>query len=424
MSASTIVALSSGALPSAIAILRLSGPSARAAAGRLCALPDVGEARVRKLLDPVDGALIDEALVLRFDAPASATGEDVVEIHAHGSIAIVDHLIATLTAMPDVRLAEAGEFTRRGLLNGKMNLIEAEALSDLLAAETEEQRRQAIGQWCGGLTAALEEFSEALLELSARAEAAIDYVDDEEETGQTDGVLAGTRALLAQAHELAALPSRRPLHEGIRVVLAGSPNKGKSSLFNRLVARDRAIVHAAAGTTRDVIEQPVRLDGRAYIFIDTAGLREGEGDVEQEGIARSHAAMQSADILLWFDDPADAPAHPRRIDVRAKADLHSDHDDGSGIAVSSVTRDGVNALVAAIHQQADTLLPKPHEAVLNARQRQEIVHIITILEEAHHDLPILASQLSQIRPILLRLIGQGTLDDVLDRIFANFCLGK
>ena len=424
MSASTIVALSSGALPSAIAILRLSGPSAREAAGRLCALPNVGEARVRPLVDPADGALIDDALVLRFDAPASATGEDVVEIHAHGSIAIVDHLLSTLTAMPDVRLAEAGEFTRRGLLNGKMNLIEAEALSDLLEAETEEQRRQAIGQWRGGLTAALDEFSEALLLLSARAEAAIDYVDDEEETGQTDAVRTGTEGLLAQARDLAALPARRPLHEGIRVVLAGSPNKGKSSLFNKLVSSDRAIVHSSAGTTRDVIEQPVRLDGRAYIFVDTAGLRKGEGEIEQEGIARSHAAIQSADILLWFDDPANAPAHPRRIDIQPKADLNESGDGMGRIAVSAMTTNGADALLTAIHQQATTLLPRPDEAVLNARQRQEIGRIIAILEDAHPDLPILASQLSEIRPILMRLVGTGTLDEVLDRIFGNFCLGK
>ncbi|WP_343344688.1 tRNA uridine-5-carboxymethylaminomethyl(34) synthesis GTPase MnmE [Sphingomicrobium sp. XHP0239] len=423
MAGSTIVALSSGALPSAIAIVRLSGAGAHAAAATLCALPEKGEVALREVRDPTDRSLIDEGIVLRFDAPRSATGEDGVEFHLHGSPAIVDRVIALLVAQPDVRLAEPGEFTRRALMAGKMDLIEAEALSDLLAAETEEQRRQAMTQMKGGLSGEIHILLSRTIDLSAQVEAAIDYVGDEDEIARVDDVSTLLEGLKTDIEGLLRSPSRRPLHDGIRVVFAGPPNSGKSSLFNKIVGFDRAIVDSRPGTTRDSIEYPVRLDDRAYIFVDTAGVRDMTDDrIERAGIDRTHGAVSSADILIWFGDPDSQPQHANSIQVSPKCDLVKTW--WPGVPVSSRSSDGERALLTALRQAAAQILPGPNEAVLNVRHRKLLSDILDELAGPAHDLPILASSLTMARRRFEELLGVGTLDDVLDRVFSRFCLGK
>ncbi|MCM8558079.1 tRNA uridine-5-carboxymethylaminomethyl(34) synthesis GTPase MnmE [Sphingomicrobium sediminis] len=420
MSSDTIVALSSGALPSAIAILRLSGPHAAAAVSRLTDLPEPRLAAFAILRDPDDGSTLDEAMVLRFVAPASATGEDVVELHVHGSRAVVDRLLTLLTRHDDVRLAEPGEFTRRALSNGKMDLIGAEALSDLLAAETEPQRRVALGQMRGGLSAALATFREDLANASAAAEAAIDYVGDDEETDRGEELRDDIARLRARIDELLELPDRRLLQDGIRTVLAGPVNAGKSSLFNNLVGFSRAITSEEEGTTRDTIEVPIRLRDTAFLLVDTAGQRSGAGAIEQEGIERSAKEVAQADLLLWLGDPEKKPAGENVILVDAKSDIGGH---GQGISVSARTGDGIENLIDAMIAKASTMLPPPDGMVVNQRQRQLLNEISGVMVPV--DDPVIAAEsLRCALGLLDRLTGVSTLDDVLDRIFGRFCLGK
>ncbi|MCJ8191157.1 tRNA uridine-5-carboxymethylaminomethyl(34) synthesis GTPase MnmE [Sphingomicrobium aestuariivivum] len=422
MPGETIVALSSGALPAAIAIVRSSGDEAFALAERLGAKPKPGKASYAMLRDPADGSLLDEALVLGFRAPRSATGEDVVEYHVHGSRAVVDRLLSVLEASDAVRLAEPGEFTRRAMLNGKMDLISAEALGDLIHAETESQRKAALRQYRTGLGKALEQIEERLLTLSAEAEAAIDYVGDEEETGRTEHLGTSILELKDDIRALLDLPERRVLQDGIRLVLAGPVNAGKSSLFNRLAGYDRAIVSDEAGTTRDTIELPLRVGEIAYLLIDTAGWREGAGRIEAEGIDRAHQAVAEADILLWLGDPLEAPPHPHCLLVASKSDLGS-ATHPSTIDVSARSGEGIEQLFEAIEQEARTLLPDADQATLNRRQRSQIEEMAKALVGGEDPL-LLAEQLRSAREHLSSLTGTQRLDAVLDRIFGKFCLGK
>src|SRR5688572_15792078 len=252
---------------------------------------------------PYDGAVIDRALVLRFDGPASATGENVVEYQCHGGRAVVDALLAALGGVAGMRLAEPGEFTRRAFANGRIDLTEAEGLADLLEAETESQRRAALLMAEGGFRRQIEDWRQRLVELSARAEAAIDYVGDEDETMADETALAGeAQGLAAELATWLAQPRAEPLKDGLRVVVAGPPNAGKSSLVNALANSEKAIVTDIAGTTRDSIEVPLAIDGVPILLIDTAGLRASEDAVEAIGVGRAEAQVQQADILLWLGE--------------------------------------------------------------------------------------------------------------------------
>ena len=423
--ADTIFALSSGRPPAAVAVVRTSGPAAFAAAEAMAGrLPAARRAVLMTLRSPSGGAVIDRALVLRFDRPASATGEDVVEYQCHGGRAVVDALLDAMTSFPGLRMAEPGEFTRRALANGRIDLTEAEGLADLLEAETESQRRAALLMAEGGLRRRIEGWRQQLVELSARAEAAIDYVGNEDETGADETRLADeARALAAEFGEWLGRPRAEPLKEGVRVVAAGPPNAGKSSLVNALADSDRAIVTDIPGTTRDSIEVPLSLDGVPVVLVDTAGLRDSKDVVEAIGVARAKEQIARADVLLWLGSPADAPAHPRLVRLHAQADRRGTAPDGV-LAVSAVTGAGLGELAGRIAELARTLLPAEGELALNRRQASEMEEAMAVLDQGGGDLVRTAEGLRLARAAFDRLSGRAGVEDMLDALFGRFCLGK
>lgn len=419
----TIVALSSGRPPAAIAIIRTSGPAAFDVAQAVAsALPKARHAALRRLVDPRDGSLIDEALVVRFESPNSATGENIVEYQCHGGRATVDALISALLDRPGVRLAEPGEFTRRALANGRIDLTEAEGLADLLMAETELQRRSAMARAGGALRKRLDGWREALLGLAAQAEVVIDYAD-EEEGSAVPRLSPAITQLADEMGTLVGAPRVEPLRDGIRVVVAGPPNAGKSSLVNALAQSEKAIVTHIAGTTRDVIEVPIAIDGVPFVLVDTAGLRESGDVVELIGIERARSEATRADILLWLGGADEAPAHPGLIRVGTKADLVPVID---GLPVSSVTGQGLDDLTRALLERARSLLPKGDELALDRRQHELLANAEAALRRAAElDDPVLmAEELRAARVALDQISGRAGVEELLDALFGRFCLGK
>ena len=420
----TIAALSSGRPPAGVAIVRTSGDHALAAAERIAGpLPAPRHAALRRLVDPAGGGLIDQALVLRFDAPHSATGENVVEYQCHGGRATVDALLAILCREPGIRLAEPGEFTRRALANGRIDLTEAEGLADLLAAETEVQRRSAMMRAGGGLRQRLDGWRTLLLDLSARAEVAIDYADEADGSGDAD-LAIDIAALEADMSTLIAAPRVEPLRDGIRVVVAGPPNAGKSSLVNALAEAERAIVTPVAGTTRDVIEVPVAIGGIPFVLVDTAGLRDSVDEVEAIGVARAERESRDADILLWLGNPT--LAAERAVVVHAKCDISPVGVDGLSIAVSSVTGEGLDRLKLVILARAAELLPRADELAIDRRQHHLLSEAALALHRAGTivDPVLVAEELRAARHAIDRIGGHAGVEDLLDALFGRFCLGK
>ena len=426
MAQDTIFALSSGSPPAAIAVIRVSGPEAHAVGRRLASsLPPARQALVRELRD-AEGALLDEALVLRFDGPASATREDLVEFHCHGGRAVVRAVLAAIASNAGCREAQPGEFTRRALVNGRIDLTEAEGLADLLEAETESQRRAALLMAEGALSTQISAWRESLLQLSARAEAAIDYVD-EDAVDPDSGLYRDCGALAKELGQWLERPRAEPLRQGIQVVIAGPPNAGKSSLLNAIAGSERAIVTDIPGTTRDHIEVAMAIDGVPIRLTDTAGLRESAEVVEQIGVERARILLDRADIVLWLGEPDTAPKHPRAILVHARADLTDRQQVPEGsIATSTISRQGLSELMQFVAAHARTLLPAEGEAALNRRQAD-------CLEEARSSLAaiagsseveIVAEGLRTARSAFDRLTGRTGVEDLLDSLFGRFCLGK
>lgn len=419
----TIVALSSGRVPAAIAIVRTSGPQAFDAAVALAGvLPAPRHAALKRLIDPRDGALIDQALLIRFDQPNSSTGEDIVEYQCHGGRATVDVLIGALLRLPGIRLAEPGEFTRRALANGRIDLTEAEGLADLLSAETDLQRRSAMNRAGGGFRRRLDDWRDRLLAYSARTEVAIDYADEEDGAGAA----LPTQEMRLLADEMGRLvngPRVEPLRDGVRVVIAGPPNAGKSSLINALAQSEKAIVTDVAGTTRDVIEVPVAIDGVAFLLIDTAGLREATNEVEVIGIGRARDEVDRADILLWLGNAKDAPDHPRLLQVAAKADLGGA---GQGLPVSSYDGTGLIELSRQLVHSAGALLPRGDELALDRRQHELLgeAQVAVLRGSALADPLLVAEELRLARRAIDRISGRAGVEDLLDALFGRFCLGK
>jgi tRNA modification GTPase len=424
--ADTIYALASGRPPAGISVIRVSGPKAHEAGKRLAGiLPEPRSAAVRELHHPVSAELLDEALVLRFDSPASFTGDNIVEFQCHGGRAVVDAVLAALAAIEGLRQAVPGEFTRRAFENGRIDLTEAEGLADLIEAETESQRKAALALAEGGLRKQIAVWQDRLLMLSAQAERAIDY-DEEDE--MIDPSLS--RDCLKLAEELQHWldrPRAEPLKDGVSVVIAGPPNAGKSSLINSIAGYERAIVTDIPGTTRDHIEVPLSLGGVPIRLTDTAGLREAEERVEAIGVERAVRLVKSADVVVWLGDQASVPDHPRVVRVRPKADLPGGEGAEAGtIAVSSVTGEGLSALLGRVEQLARSILPAEDAISLNRRHAAHVGEAAEALRRAAHgqDLVVIAEDLRLARSAFDRLTGRAGVEDVLDALFSRFCLGK
>src|SRR5437868_9782139 len=422
----TIFALSSGRPPAAIAVIRISGPAAHSAAERIAGtLPDGRTAAVRELRHPLTGEPLDQAVVLRFDAPASSTGEDVVEFQGHGGRAVVDSVLAALGAIDGLRQAEPGECAGRAFETGRIELTEAEGLADLIEAETESQRKAALSVAEGGLRKQVAAWQERLLALSALAERAIDY--DEEDEAVDPALLRDCSALAEELRQWLERPRIEPLKDGVRVVVAGPPNAGKSSLVNAIAGDERAIVTDIPGTTRDHIEVPLALGGVPILLTDTAGLRETGDTVEAIGVERAAKLVEAGDILVWLGEPAGAPAHQRLVLVHPRADLP-----GRGLApddsmaVSSLSGDGISVLLGEIERLARSLLPAEDSIALNRRQARHIGEAAEALARAGlaREMLLIAEELRLARGAFDRLTGRAGVEEVLDALFGRFCLGK
>jgi len=421
----TIFALSSGRPPAAISVIRVSGPEAHLAGERIAGtLPEPRSAAVRELRHPQSGDLLDEALVLRFDSPASSTGENIVEFQCHGGRAVVDGILSALGSLDGLRLAGPGEFTRRAFENGRIDLTEAEGLADLIEAETESQRKAALALAEGGLRKQIATWQERLLGLAARAEREIDY----EEGDEVDPALQrDCAALAAEFEQWLARPRMERLKDGVRVVVAGPTNAGKSSLINAIAGEDRAIVTDIPGTTRDYIEVALALDGIPILLTDTAGLREGRDVVEALGVERTGQLIDAADVLVWLGEPAESPPHPRLVRVHAKCDLPERGTVPAGsIAVSSITSEGIAALLETVGRLATSLLPGDDAIALNRRQAAHIGEAASALGAAAggRDFVLVAEHLRLARRAFDRLTGRAGVEDLLDELFGRFCLGK
>jgi tRNA modification GTPase len=427
VTADTIFALATGRPPAAIAIIRVSGPRAHKAGRTLSGpLPEPRHAALRAVRNPRDGSLLDEALVLRFDSPESSTGEDVVEFQCHGGRAVVDAVLGALGGIDGLRLAEPGEFTRRAFENGRIDLTEAEGLADLVEAETESQRRAALAMAEGGLKRQIDLWQQRLLGLSARAEAAIDYAE-EDETGVDDALSRDCGALATELDSWLARPRAEPLKNGVRVVVAGPPNAGKSSLINAIAGSDRAIVTDVPGTTRDHIEVPLALEGMPILLTDTAGLRDSDEPVERIGIERARGLAEAADVLLWLGEPADAPDHPCLVLVHPRSDQPGRERAPSGaIATSAVTGTGLSELLRRVAGLVRSILPAEDAIALNRRQAACLTDARDSIHAAAsaRDFVIVAEDLRGARAAFDRLTGRAGVEDMLDALFGRFCLGK
>lgn len=442
--ADTIFALSSGRGVAGVAVIRLSGPAAGMALERLAKRPPppARRASVRRLYDGATGALLDEAMILWFPAPASFTGEDCAEIHAHGGTAVVAGLLDALAALPGLRVAEPGEFTRRAFDHGRLDLTQTEALADLLAAQTAGQRAQALAQMGGSLVRLYEGWRGRLLAALAHVEAELDFADGEDAIA--DDLLVNARgnvdALAVEiGRHLDDAGRGERVRNGLAIAVVGPPNSGKSSFVNAMAKRDVSIVSTIAGTTRDLIEVHLNLGGSAAMLIDTAGLRESSDPIEQEGVLRARQRAASADLaLLLVEDPADLAPQRGLLDpsvplwtIQSKIDLAQsqplDLECAFDFRISTHSGAGVADLVGALNRWAGGHLPRGDVPLLTRpRHRHHLEACRTALTgaRAESDTVLFAEQLRLAARSLGALTGRIEVDEVLGAIFADFCIGK
>jgi len=445
----TIFALSSGRPPAAIAVVRVSGPRAADAITALGGtIPEPRRAGLRRLRD--GDTLIDEALVLWFPGPKTETGEDMVELHLHGGRAVIAAVLAALGKLPGFRPAEAGEFTRRAFANGRLDLTAVEGLADLVFAETEAQRAQAMRQLTGALGGRADAWRTRLIEALALIEARIDFSDQDVPDDLVSPALHVARQLSEEIGETLADEHRgERLREGLVIAIAGPPNAGKSSLLNRLARREAAIVSPYAGTTRDVIEVHLDLGGYPVTLLDTAGVRESDDPVEQEGVRRARARAGAADLVLWVVEggaPSSkqvqrtAPTTSLTTEVKNewiiqnKIDLSAERaqpENRTGnFAISALTGEGIEQLVSDLAAFARTAL-QVAEPALVTRERHRIalqqtqaalLRALAVASSGGEEL--IAEELRLAARELGRLTGRVDVEDVLDVIFRDFCIGK
>ncbi len=425
----TIMALSSGALPAGVAVIRLSGPLVRSTLEALAG--GVPEPRKMVLRHVGSERRLDQGLVAFFPSPHSFTGEDCAELHVHGSVAGVKAILAALRDQ-GLRMAEAGEFTRRAFENGKLDLLAVEGLGDLLAADTEKQRQQALARYDGRLTGQVDQWRDTLLDLRAEIEARLDF-SDEGDVGENlppSWLVQLADLELSIASALASVDSGRIVREGIRVAIGGAPNVGKSSLINALAKSDIAIVSDEAGTTRDVREVPLDIGGQLFILMDLAGLRDTDSRAEAEGIRRAQKAIAEADVLLWLtapdvEDALKPETGARVVMVGTKSDIRSIS--GVDLTVSTTQRQGLDQLIGRLRDLGEGLTGSEPSLVSHERDRQTLQHALNALEEtrnALHDWELAAESLRRASFSLERLIGRLDAEKVLDRLFSSFCIGK
>jgi tRNA modification GTPase len=451
---STIFALSSGRPPAAIAVVRISGPCAGVAIEKLIGrLPEPRKAALARVRDPASGEVIDEALVLWFPAPRSETGEDVAELQLHGGQAVIAGVLDALGRVEGCRPAEAGEFTRRAFENGRLDLTAVEGLADLIAAETQAQRRLAFRQLKGLIGDRAEAWRRRLIEALALVEARIDFSDEADVPEDLLGPALHAAQQLRDEIAGVLADGRRGerLRDGLVVAIAGPPNAGKSTLLNRLARREAAIVSPYAGTTRDVIEVHLDLDGYPVTLLDTAGIRDSAEPVEQEGVRRARERAAAADLVLWVIDPSagglvanGCPENLANVEVwliRNKIDQAGVHSLASAakpgnneciftLSISGLTGAGMEALTAALSAYAKTYFAATESAIITrSRHRHALKDTVAALDRAlardhstHEEL--IAEDLRAAATTLGRLTGRVDVEDILDVIFRDFCIGK
>lgn len=425
----TIYAQASARGKAGVAIIRISGPLSWSVTEVLSgSLPPARVAGLRRLR--LNGDFLDEALVLCFEAEASFTGERVTELHLHGSIATVSAVLRALSGFDGLRLAEPGEFTRRALENGQLDLTQVEGLSDLIEAETEAQRRQALTVLSGAIGQKVDGWRRNLIRACALIEATIDFADEDVPVDVSPEVLELINRVCGElCHELDGVGAAERVREGYEVAIIGRPNSGKSTLLNRLAGREAAITSDVAGTTRDVIEVRMDIDGLAVTFLDTAGLRETPDQVEAIGVARAIERAERADLRLFLlDDEEVGLISPRAGDlvVQGKADLRSQ----CGLAVSGLTGAGVGELLAEISERlsrkaaaAGTMTRERHRiAMSRAVEALEMARDEVMLRPEHAE--IAAEALRDAARALDTLVGRIDVETLLDEIFSSFCIGK
>lgn len=408
-------------------MIRVSGPQAGAALAALAGgVPEPRRAVLAKLRDAA-GALLDEALALWFPGPNTATGEDLAELHCHGGRAVIAAVEGALAALPGLRRAEPGEFTRRAFANGRIDLAEAEGLADLLSAETELARAAALANAGGALSRQVEAWRERVLALSAEVEGVLDFSDEEDSADLPECFTWNIAALADELRTWLARPRSEKLGEGFRVVLAGPPNAGKSTLFNALVESEAAITSPIAGTTRDVIERAVAMGGVPFAFVDTAGLRDGTLDdaIEAIGIDRAKGELARADLVLWLGPEGGGPEGAWEIAAQADREGFTAKA-AARFTLSATTGLGLAPLKTALIALARGALPKPGEVALNARQHARLGEALEALAAAGalSDPLLVAEELRRARLAFDRLIGRATTEDMLDALFGRFCIGK
>lgn len=422
----TIFATSSGRPPAAIAVIRISGPRAFAAAAQLAGvLPEPRRASLRGLRE--GDILLDRALVLTFPGPATATGEDLVELHCHGGRAVIAAVEAALARVDGLRSAVAGEFTRRALTNGRVDLAEAEGLADLLEAETEGQRRAALDATEGRVSQAIGSWMDRVAMLSARIEAMLDFADEDDVAADAAAFSAVRAEACALADDIAAVIDAPPverLKDGLRVVIAGPPNSGKSTLLNLLGDREAAIVSPISGTTRDRIDVPVTRRGIAYVLTDTAGLIASDDPIEAIGVARAEDAIRSANMLLWLGDAP--PPRDDAIWMHARADMagRKTMPAGPAFAIAQTDAGSAERVWDALHARAATMLPRDGSLALKREQRLRCAEAVAALRDPTTDPLILGEALRQARIALAAILGLDATGEMLDALFVRFCIGK
>ena len=421
----TIYALASARGRAGVAVIRISGPQAHGALTQFCDMPPLRVAKLRNLV--WQGDLVDQALVLAFDA-ASFTGEPSVELHLHGSHAVVARVLQILSGMDGLRMAQAGEFTRRAMDNGKLDLTQVEGLADLIDADTEAQRKQAVKVLSGAIGQRVEGWRQNLLRAAALIEATIDFADEDVPVDVTPEVQALIDALLIDLQKETSNTASERIRDGFEVAILGAPNAGKSTLLNALAGRDAAIISDIAGTTRDVIEVKMDIAGFAVTLLDTAGLRETDDVIESIGISRAISRAARADLRIFLLQSADevlltAPL-PDDLVFLGKSDLHG------GQGLSGKTGQGVDQLIEKI---GETLQNRTASAGLLIRERQRIAVEtgIAALQAAKTALPtasqqpeLIAAELRVALTALEALLGRVDVEMLLGEIFSSFCIGK